>query len=155
MLKLVCKLTHDDLTKTVNLSPFIIANLPMTDQEVLAAAKNMLEPSLFLGDNETVSKITSDMHLPFRVSDSDASRATVSWSLVTSPAHEELQSSKNISLSNTAEYTLADITRPTTQEGNQKVGLKAEISVGQESNKLTDTKFFDLTIIVDSESTTA
>lgn len=155
VLKLVCKLTHDNLTKTVSLDPFIIASLPMTDQEVLTAAKNMLEPNLFLGSNESISKITSNMHLPFRVSDSDASRATIAWSLVTSPAHGELQSSKYIALSNMAEYTLATVTRPTSQEGNQKVGLKADISVGQDSGKLTDTKFFDLTIVVNSESASA
>ena len=151
-LKITCKLVHGDLNQTVDLDMFIIACLPMTDQEVLIAAKNMLEPNVFLGENESVSKITTNMQLPFRVSDSDASRATISWSLASSPEHTPLSSSKYIALSNMAEYTLANITRPTSEEGNQKVGLKAEISVGKDDEKKTDTKYFDLTIVVDSES---
>ena len=152
-LKITCELTHDNLSKTIDLDLFIIACLPMTDQEVLTAAKNLLEPNVFLGENESVSKITTGMQLPFRVSDIDASRATISWSLASSPDHSELSSSKYITLYNTSEYALATITRPTSEEGNQKVALKADISVGQDdSSKITDTKYFDLTIIVNSDT---
>lgn len=151
-LKITCKLVHETLNQTIELDLFIIACLPMTDQEVLTAAKNMLEPNVFLGSNESVAKITSNMQLPFRVSDSDASRASISWSLVSSPDHSEVSSSQYIALSNMAEYTLATITRPTAQEGNQKIGLKADITVGQDSSKLTDTKFFDLTILVNADT---
>lgn len=142
-----CTLTKDTQTRTVVLPAFIMAPMPMTNQEVLDSAKALLESSVFLGTNTSLTQITSDMKLPFRLSDPNASRAVISWSLVTSPAHIALTTSPYIALSNTADYCLADVTRPTNTDGNKSIGLKADISVGADANKVTDSKFFDITIL--------
>lgn len=141
-----CTLTKGAETTTQVLPPFIMSPEPMTNQEVLTTAKALLESSLFLGTNTSLTQITSDMHLPFRLSDPNASRAAITWTLVTAPAHTSLSSSPYIALSNTADYCLADITRPTSTDGNKSIGLKAEISVGTDADKVTDSKFFDITI---------
>lgn len=148
-LRLTCELTHgDDLGELVELPIFVIASLPMTDQEVLSTAKSLLEASSFLGENESLQRIKEDMHLPFRVNDPDASRAVVSWKLASIPGHTDLATHPNIRLTDAAEWTLAAITRPTAQEGNQKVALKATITVGVGPSKIEDTKYFDLQISI-------
>lgn len=143
-LDLTCTLTQDENVRVVRLPTFIIAPAPMTDQEAVAAAKSELEPSLFLGLNKSVSQITDNMQLPFTVNNVDAARARIEWSLANASDHQDVPSSKYITLSNTADYTLAEITRPETSDGNQKIALKATITAGDAS----DTKFFDLTILV-------
>ena len=139
-----CKLVKDTETREVVLPPFILSPLPMTDAEVLASAKTLLESSKFLGTaNTSLTQITDDMQLPFRLTDANASRAAISWTLVTVPAHTAVATSPYIALSNTADYCYADVTRPNTATGNVSIGLKATLTVGS----LTDTKIFDLTIL--------
>ena len=144
-----CTLTKDSETRVVVLPVFILAPLPMTDAEVLSAAKTLLESSSFLGDNESLSKITENMKLPFRVNDPNASRASINWSLASHTSHTPVPSSPYISLSNTAEYCLATITRPTDSQGNVTIALKAELTVNSSSggSALTDSKYFDMTIL--------
>lgn len=145
--QIACKLTKDTETRNVTLPPFIMAPAPMTNQEVLNAAKALLESSLFLGSNTSLTQITSDMQLPYRLSDANASRASITWTLVTASTHTAVASSPYIALSDTADYCFADVTRPTTAAGNISIGLKATITVGVDAAKVTDTKIFDLTIL--------
>lgn len=146
-LRLICELTHgDDLAETVELPIFVIASLPMTDQEVLQAAKSLLEASTFLGTNESLSKIKESMKLPYRINDADASRAVISWKLAAHTTHTDLPTHDNMKLTDAAEWTLATVTRPSSVTGNQKLALKATITVGVGLSKIEDTKFFDLQI---------
>lgn len=139
-----CSLVKDTENEEVTLAPFILAPAAMTDAEVLASAKTLLESSKFLGVvNPSLTQVSNDMQLPFRLTETDASRATIAWTIVTAGTHTDLASSPYLALSNQAEYCLADITRPTSAAGNISIGLKATITV----NSLTDTKFFDLTIL--------
>lgn len=143
-LDLVCTLTQDANVERVTLPTFIIAPAPMTDLEAVIAAKDELEPSLFLGENSSVTQITTDFELPFTVNNVDASRARIEWSLASADNHADIPTSRYISIVNGPQYALAVINRPETSDGNQKVSLKATIKAGV----AIETKFFDLTILV-------
>ena len=145
--QIACKLTKGADENTVVLPPFIMAPDPMTNQEVLNSAMSLLESSKFLGSNVSLTQITADMQLPFRLNDPNASRAAIVWSLVTASTHSPVESSPYIELSNTADYCFADVTRPTTDTGNISIGLKADITVGYDATKAVDVKYFDLTIL--------
>ena len=140
-----CTLTKDTITKEKILPPYILAPAPMTDAEVLASAKSLLESSKFLGTSNTdLTHITDDMQLPYSLTDPNASRATIAWSLVTAGTHAALASSPNLSLSPQASYCYADVTRPVSGSGNvSTVALKASLTVGS----LNDERYFDLVIL--------
>ncbi len=142
-----CKLTKGEQTSTRQLSPFIMAPLPITDQEILNTAKSLLEISLYLGDNVSPTKITSDMKLAFKLSDENASKAVISWSLATATSHTDLASSNYITLANMTDSCQATIKRPTSDAGNQSVALKATIHVATDKGEITDVKYFDITIL--------
>jgi hypothetical protein len=147
--QIACKLTKGTNETTVTLPAFILAPMPMTNAEVLSSAKTLLESSLFLGSNASLTQITADMQLPFRLTDPNASRAVITWSLVSASTHTTVASSPYISLSNLADYCFADVTRPTTATGNISIGLRADLQVGSDTtgDKVTDVKYFDLTIL--------
>lgn len=148
-LSITATLSHGGSTRIINLPVFVIAPLPMTNSEVLSVANGSLEASLFLGTNEALNKITSGMKLPYRLSNTDASRAVISWSLVTHTTYTTLASHPNIALSSGAEFSLAAVTRPTLVDGNAKVALKATITVGDGADQVSTTKHFDITILLD------
>jgi hypothetical protein len=98
-IQIKCTLKKDTVTKEKTLPPYILAPAPMTDAEVLAAAKSLLESSKFLGTTNTdLTHITDDMQLPYSLTDPNASRATIAWSLVTAGTHTALASSTNVTL---------------------------------------------------------
>jgi hypothetical protein len=138
-----CTLTKQTETRDVTLNPFILSPAPMTDSEVLASATTLLESSKFLGTNSSLTQVQSDMQLPYRLVDANASRATIAWSLVTATTHTAVTTSPYIALSTLADYCLADVTRPASTVGNITIGLKATLTI----NSLTNTKYFDLTIL--------
>lgn len=142
-----CTLTKGDQTSTKLLPPFIMAPKDITNQEIITITESLLEISLFLDDNASPTQITSNMQLPVRLSDPDASRAVISWSLVTSPGHTDEATSAGITLSNSADYCTAIINRPADGKGNILVGLKATITAGTGADKSTDFKIFDITIL--------
>lgn len=144
-LRLSCTLVHGGITRIVTTDTFLIANLPMTDTEAIAAATASLTMASLLAANDSSTKIISDMSLPFKVSNVDASKAVISWGLATSPGHVVLPTSPYISLTNNADYVLAHITRPNSTAGNQSVALAATITAGL----AVSTVYFDITILVD------
>lgn len=147
--QLACKLTKGTEETTVTLPAFIISPNAMTNSEVLSSAETLLESSVFLGSNTSLTQITADMQLPFRLTDPNASRAVIAWTLVTASTHTTVASSPYIALSNSADYCLGDITRPTSAQGNVSIGLKADLTVGSDAthDKVTGVKYFDLTIL--------
>lgn len=147
-LNITCTLTHSGLVRVIAMDPFIVATKPITFVEAVAAAKQMLDPSLFIGANLSMTNIISDMQLPYRVSDINASVATIAWTLADS-SHVALLTSPNVTLVNNADYTLADVTRPTLVTGNVRMALLATITAGTGVDKATDTKYFDFTILVE------
>ena len=138
-----CTLTVDGLTKTVVLPVLIIAPLPMTDAEAVTAAKAKLESSIFLGDNESVSKITNNLYLPYLLDDAQLSRVTINWSTVDANGpHDEITSPYLTIIAGSLNATGA-VVRPETVDGNASITLKATISCGA----ITESKYFDLVIL--------
>ncbi|AGF59576.1 hypothetical protein B0P06_006042 [Clostridium saccharoperbutylacetonicum] len=144
-----CKLTKSGKTETKLLPPFIMAPLDITDAEIAQYAKNILELTPYLGDNVSPTKITTAMNLPIKSTDSNASRAIITWSLV-DVDHKDLQSSIYITLTNTADNCAVQISRPSNKDGNKSIGLKAVISVISSDGKTyvdPNPKYFDIIIL--------
>ena len=115
----------------------------MTDTEATIAAKAKLESSIFLGDNESVSKIANNLYLPYLLDDAQLSRVTIRWSTVNAnEPHDEITSPYLTIIAGSLNATGA-VVRPETVDGNASVTLKATISCGT----ITESKYFDLVIL--------
>ena len=146
-IQIACELSKSGVNREVLLDPLILSPLAATNEEILTTAKTLLESPVFLGDNASLSKITTGMKLPYRLDDPDANRASITWSLVTVPDHAELVSSPYVTLSHSTDGMNVTITRPSESDGNIQVGLKALIEVGTGDARESDVKYFDMTIL--------
>jgi hypothetical protein len=119
---------------TITLPVYIVAPLPISDAEAVAAVKGLVEPHLFIGDNKSVNEITTDMTLPNLIdSNVDLVGVTIKWSLVDASG-KDVTSSDYIALIPGASVTTAKITRPIYGKENGKITLKATISKNSETS---------------------
>lgn len=131
-------------TQKVTLPVFIIAPLPMTNAESVNAAKASLESKLFIGDNESISKITTNMILPYSLENVQLSGVNLEWSVVSNTDHSPV-SSPYITIIRGTTYATAQISRPNSSTGNISISLKASITSGDEK----DEKIFDMIILAE------
>lgn len=144
-----CHLVKNTEIRDVTLDSFILSPNPIIPQEILNAAKQDLDNSSILGTNTSLGQIKDSMHLPYKITDDeDAFLAKIEWSLVAYGTHTDVANSTYLVLSDAQDYKLATVQRPPiVGTGNIQIALKATITVGSGTTMLTDTKFFDLTIL--------
>ena len=151
-LRLTATLTVDGESKVVNLGPYTISALPMTNQDIIDKVSDELITSLFLGENTSLNNVTKNMTLPIKMTSTDLARASIVWSLAkkqTNGTFLDVTTSPNVSIIQHTENVEAIITRPSTVEGNTLIALKATIKAGDNTNggEKTTVKYFDLVIV--------
>lgn len=145
-LRLTATLTKSAITRTITTDTFIVSTLSITDAEAVASTMNLLSANNFLGANESLNKITTNMVLPYHVNDIDASKASITWSLVTNPGHTALATSPYITLTGGIDGVAVTIIRPDSTHGNESVALEATAKSGTS----TSAEFYDIIIVADA-----
>lgn len=158
-LTMTAELAHKEINRTVEISGLMIRTLEMTNEEIVERVKQLLQPTLFLGGNESLAQITSDMTLPVKIQDPSCSKAVISWKLAQNSheRYEDLLSSPVVRLENNPESVKAIITRPEHGSGNTTLALKATITVNRRTLELHEEeaaksdKYFDITVLAKEE----
>lgn len=126
VINVTATLSKDDKSAQVTISGIRLEPFAITNGEIALDTVNKLDSSSFVGGNESLSNIVTDMILPSTMDDQLSYYCAITWSLVTEG--NEPTTSQYITLTQKSSHTECKITRPTLEQGNFVTYLKATVT---------------------------
>lgn len=146
IINVTATLTKSGKNITVTISGIRLEPSAITNAEIALDTINKLDSSMFIGSNESLAKITSDMSLPSSVGGQVSEYSSITWSLVTE--EDAPTTSQYITLTQKGIATECKITRPTLEQGNFATYLKATATANDPNSGESGTATKKFRIIV-------
>lgn len=147
-INVTAQLKHENLTEQVTIDNLWIKPMTITNAELVDLAKVELVESMFIGENESASKITQNMKLPKFFDKQVLRQVSVTWS-ITDLAGTEITNSNVVSIVEGGSVYDCIITRPAHGDANYQCKLKATITAKATDGgtQATGDKSFVITVL--------
>lgn len=146
IINVTATLTKTGKTAKVTISSIRLEPAAVTNAEIALDTINKLDSSMFIGSNESLTKIIADMDLPLSVSGQLSEYCTLAWSLVTE--EDGPTTSQYITITPKGASTEFKVTRPTLEQGNFATYLKATATANDPNSGESGTATKKFRIIV-------